>query len=94
MAARGGVLLAVGIVAFALVAGLAEAPASEMSRDQLIQALRRYARKRDLAWTLDKKKGKGSHYRVRVGMRVTTVQKDLNPGRIDLKQLDINAADL
>jgi len=30
-----------------------------------------------------------------VGTRVTTVQKDLNPGRIEriLKQLDIDAAD-
>jgi predicted RNA binding protein YcfA (HicA-like mRNA interferase family) len=40
--------------------------------------------------------GKGSHYRVRVGAKVTTIQKDLNPGRIEriLKQLGVSPADL
>jgi predicted RNA binding protein YcfA (HicA-like mRNA interferase family) len=45
-------------------------------------------------WT--PRKGRGSHYRLRLGDRVTTVQKDLNPGRIEriLKQLGIHRADL
>ena len=67
-----------------------------MSRDQLIRALRKYARKRKIFFDLDTKKGKGSHYTVFVGTRFTTVQHDLNPGRIErvLKQLDISSADL
>ena len=35
-----------------------------------------------LAFTVDTKNGSGSHYRVRLGAQVTTVQSDLNPGRI------------
>lgn len=67
-----------------------------MNREQLIRALRRYARRRDLAFSLDTRKGDGSHHRVRVGARITTVQQDLNPGRIErlLKQLEIDKADL
>lgn len=67
-----------------------------MNRDQLIRALRKYARRRGLAWGLDTSKGKGSHYWVQVGGRFTTVQSDLNPGRIErvLKQLEVDRSDL
>jgi len=67
-----------------------------VNRDGLIRALRKYARRRGLAFDLDTKKGSGSHYRLRVGDHVTTVQKDLNPGRIErvLKQLRIRRTDL
>ena len=67
-----------------------------MNRDQLVRALRRYARARELPFKVETKRGKGSHYRVRVGDRVTTIQKDLTPGRIEraLKQLNVNLGDL
>jgi len=67
-----------------------------MTRDQLIRALRRYASRNGLTFKVETKRGKGSHYRVRVGERVTTIQKELNPGRIEriLKQLGTSAADL
>lgn len=67
-----------------------------MNRDQLVRALRKYARNKGLAWDLDKKKGKGSHYWVQVGAYETTVQSDLNPGRIEriLKQLKVDLGDL
>jgi mRNA interferase HicA len=67
-----------------------------MNRDQLIRALRKYARNHGLLWDLDTRKGKGSHYWVQVGDRFTTVQSDLNPGRIEriLKQLKVDRADL
>lgn len=65
-----------------------------MKREQLIRSLRRYAKDRDLDLVVDTKKGKGSHYRVRLGDKVTTIQKDLNPGRIEriLKQLGVDPA--
>lgn len=67
-----------------------------MNRDQLIRALRKYARHKGIAFDLDTKKGKGSHYWVQVGDQFTTVQHDLNPGRIErvLKQLKVDRADL
>lgn len=67
-----------------------------MNRDQLVRALRRYARKRQLAFDIDTRRGSGSHYRLRVGDEVTTVQSELNPGRIDriLKQLKVEPKDL
>ncbi len=62
------------------------------SRDQVIQALRRYCKKNGIPFEVDRKKGKGSHYWVRVGDRATTVQQKLNPGRIErfLKQLGVD----
>lgn len=67
-----------------------------MNRDQLVRALRRYCRKREIPLSVDKKKGNGSHYRVKVGDKVSTLQMELNPGRIErfLKQLAIDPADL
>lgn len=45
---------------------------------------------------VDVRKGSGSHYRVRLGDRITTMQQKLNPGRIErlLKQLEIEMTDL
>jgi hypothetical protein len=67
-----------------------------MNRDQLVRALRRYARKNGLAFDVDTKKGKGSHYWVQVGTEASTIQSDLNPGRIEriLKQLKVRRGDL
>jgi hypothetical protein len=67
-----------------------------MNREQLIRAIRKLARKRGVHFELDEKKGKGSHCRVEYGDRWTTVQHDLNPGRIlrILRQLDIHPDDL
>ena len=67
-----------------------------MTREQLIQRLRRYARKQNLSFDLDTKKGKGSHYTIFVGDKFTTVQQKLNPGRIEraLKQLGVDPADV
>jgi hypothetical protein len=67
-----------------------------VNRDQLVRALRRYCRKRGISIAVDTKKGNGSHYRVKIGDRVSTLQMDLNPGRIErfLKQLGIDPADI
>lgn len=67
-----------------------------MNRDQLIRALRRYARKRELTFDVDRTKGKGSHYIVTVGSLKTTLQDKLTPGRVEriLKQLGIDPAAL
>lgn len=67
-----------------------------MNREQLIRAIRKLARKRGTHFKLDTNKGKGSHYRVEFGPYWTTVQHDLNPGRIAriLRQLNIDPADL
>jgi hypothetical protein len=67
-----------------------------MNREQLIRAIGKLARKRGIHFKLDKAKGKGSHYRVEFGSKWTTVQHDLNPGRIQriLRQLDIDPADI
>lgn len=67
-----------------------------MNRYQLIRALRRYARKRDLDFMVDTNRGKGSHYVVRIGAAKTTVQDKLTPGRITAicKQLNIEFSDL
>ena len=45
-----------------------------MKRGDLIRALRRYAGRRALVFDLMTGKGKGSHYRLRVGDRFTTLQ--------------------
>jgi len=68
-----------------------------VTREQLIQAVRRYARKRSLPFEVDTKRGKGAHYRVRLGDRVTTVQSgELSPFHVEriCKQLGIDPADL
>lgn len=65
-----------------------------MNREGLIRALRKYARKNDVFFEVDKKKGNGSHYFVRLGSNWTIIQSDLTPGRIEriLKQLEVDPA--
>lgn len=67
-----------------------------MNREQLIQAVRRYARKAGKTLSVDAAKGKGSHYRLTLGGATTTLQQKLNPGRIQrvLKQLGLKPEDL
>lgn len=51
-----------------------------MKREQFLKLLRRQARDAGLAFRIDKAVGKGSHYRVYVGSRFTTVQSgELTP---------------
>jgi hypothetical protein len=63
-----------------------------MNRDQFLTRLQKYARKNNLPFHLDKKKGNGSHYRLKLGDKITTVQQELNPTRIErlLKQLGLS----
>ena len=68
-----------------------------MKRDALIRSLRRYARKQDLSFDVDAGAGRGSHYRVRLGKAVTTIQSgDLSRFHVEriCKQLKVNPADL
>jgi len=67
-----------------------------MNRDQLIRSIKKLAKKNGVNFEVDRSKGKGSHYWVEYGSKATTIQKDLNPGRIEraLKQLDIDPADI
>lgn len=67
-----------------------------MKRDALIRALRKYARKQGLTLLVDEGSGKGSHYRVRLGEAVTTIQSgELSPFHVDriCRQLKVNPAD-
>ena len=51
-----------------------------MKREQLLRILRREARDNGLEFRVDRAAGKGSHYRVYVGSRFTTVQSgELTP---------------
>jgi hypothetical protein len=51
-----------------------------MKRDQFLRLLRREARALNLEFRVDKVTGKGSHYRVYVGSRFSTVQSgELTP---------------
>lgn len=52
-----------------------------MNREKLIRELRAYAKEKGMVFSVDRKKGKGSHYLVKLGDRVTTVQSDINEGR-------------
>ncbi len=52
-----------------------------MNREKLIRELRAYAKEKGLPFSVDTKKGKGSHYLVKLGDKVTTVQSDINEGR-------------
>lgn len=55
----------------------------EVKREALIRDLRKYAKEKGLPFEVDKTKGKGSHYRVRLGDKVTTVQSgELSPFHI------------
>ena len=51
-----------------------------MKREQFLRLLRAEAKQLGLEFQLDKSAGKGSHYRVRVGRFLSTVQSgDLTP---------------
>jgi hypothetical protein len=51
-----------------------------MRREQFLRALRQEARALNLEFRVDKAAGKGSHYRVYLGSRFSTVQSgDLTP---------------
>ena len=68
-----------------------------MKRDALIRDLRRYARIGELAFAIDTGSGKGSHYRVRLGEAVTTIQSgELSPLHVQriCKQLGIDPTKL
>ena len=45
-----------------------------MTREALIRELRALARKQNLTFEVFTERGKGSHYRVRFGDRITTIQ--------------------
>lgn len=63
-----------------------------MKRDALIRELRKLARKAGKTFEVLPDHGKGSHYRVKVGDRFTTVKSgELKPGYVALikKQLGI-----
>ena len=52
-----------------------------MKREQLLRLLRREAREAKIEFRVEKAEGKGSHYRVYVGSRVSTVKSgELKPG--------------
>jgi len=67
-----------------------------MTREQLIRDLRKFARRTGREFEVDKRRGKGSHYSVRLGQRRTTIPSHLYPVLIDaiLRQLDVDPADL
>jgi hypothetical protein len=51
-----------------------------VKREQFIRELRHEAKRRGLAFRLDKSAGKGSHYRLHVGDHFTTIQSgELTP---------------
>lgn len=51
-----------------------------MKRDRFLSLLRAEAKQLGLEFRLDKAAGKGSHYRVRIGNRLSTIQSgDLTP---------------
>ena len=56
-----------------------------MKRDALLRQLRREARELDVDFRVEKAEGKGSHYRVYFGNRVSTIKSgDLKPGYVKL----------
>ena len=64
-----------------------------MKREALIRELRRMARKRGETFEVFTDRGKGSHYRVRFGHKITTIQSgELTDLRVKAirKQLEID----
>lgn len=74
----------------------AEVAGADMNRRQVIKALAAHAKKNGIEFEVDVQHGKGSHYWVRLGGRVTTIQHELTPGKTDrlCKQLGIRLRDL
>jgi hypothetical protein len=63
-----------------------------VTRDTFLRRLRRYAARQGLPLDVAHARGKGSHYRVRLGDRVSTVQSgELSPFHVEriCKQLGI-----
>ncbi len=63
-----------------------------MTREQFLSRLRRFCRKTDRSFDVNKRQGKGAHYIVYVDDRKTTVQSgELTPQHVRtlLKQLDL-----
>lgn len=68
-----------------------------VKREALVRALRRYARAHGLPFDVDTGSGKGSHYRLRLGDCVTTIQSgELSPFHVRriCQQLQLNPADI
>lgn len=56
-----------------------------MTREQLLQELRKIARKSEKELTIMTNRGKGSHYRVTYDGRMTTIKSgELTPGYVRL----------
>ncbi|QND54141.1 type II toxin-antitoxin system HicA family toxin [Phyllobacterium sp. 628] len=63
-----------------------------MKREALLRELRDIARRLEMTFEVVENRGKGSHYRVRLGDRFTTVKSgELTPGYVRLirKQLGV-----
>ena len=68
-----------------------------MNRAEFLKRLKTYAKRNDLRYSFDPRKGRGSHGRVTVGDRFTTVKKgEFGPGllRKMLRDLDIDREEL
>lgn len=64
-----------------------------MNRDALIRSLRKTAKAQGLGFEVMMKRGKGSHYLVRVGEKMTTIKSgELTPHYVQLvrKQLGLD----
>ena len=64
-----------------------------MTRDALLRELRRWAKKNGFHFRVIEDKGKGSHYRVELGTRKTTIKSgELRPGYVALikRQLGVD----
>lgn len=62
-----------------------------LKRNAFLRDLRQSAKELGLPFELDTKKGKGSHYRVKVGGRTTTVPSSVTPAlaKVIRKQLGL-----
>ncbi|CAN7734161.1 hypothetical protein [Neorhizobium tomejilense] len=63
-----------------------------MKREQFLRELRKIAKDQDLELEIFEDKGKGSHYRVKLNGRITTIKSgELTPGYVRLikKQLGL-----
>ena len=64
-----------------------------MKRDDLIRELRKIAKERGVTFTVTENRGKGSHYRVKLGNKRTIIKSgELNPIYVRLvkKQLGVD----
>ena len=67
----------------------------DMKRDDAMKIIRMEAKKRGLDVTINTKAGKGSHAKVTVGARKTTIAAQVNPTmlKVILKQLNLKGGD-